>query len=157
MVTFKKLTDIGQSDTVVAMMNSLYREDPASYKEMDPSKFSNTIEHFISEPSSGSVILFISETKVVGYCLLVPYWSNEYGGNILFIDEIFVIPEYRGQGIATSFFTYLEQEKPFSAVSTALEVTKKNTRARILYSSLGFVPKENEMMLKSYFNVPPRK
>jgi hypothetical protein len=30
-----------------------------------------------------------------GYALLIPYWSNELGGTLLYVDEIFVIPEAR--------------------------------------------------------------
>lgn len=148
MISFRKLVDATNSYDVVEMMQGLYQEDPASYKGMDPENFALTIKHFLSEPSSGSIMLFISDTIIIGYAILVPYWSNEFGGNILFVDEIFVRPDRRGQGIAKRFFSYLEVQRPFGATACALEVTKRNSKARALYSSLGFIPRENELMIR---------
>ena len=150
MISFRKLADATNSDDVVEMMQGLYQEDPASYRGMDPANFALTIKHFLSEPSSGSIMLFVSGNLIIGYAILVPYWSNEFGGNIVFVDEIYLRPERRGQGIAKRFFRYVEEDRPFLAVACALEVTRRNSRARALYSSLGFCPRENELMIRVF-------
>ncbi len=150
MISFRKLTDTTNSAAVVEMMQCLYQEDPASYQGMSPANFALTVKHFLSEPTSGSIMLFISDDLIIGYAVLVPYWSNEFGGNILFVDEIFVRPKRRGQGIAKRFLKHVEEDRPFLAVACALEVTKRNSKARALYSSLGFCPRENELMIRVF-------
>jgi hypothetical protein len=44
---------------------------------------------------------------LLGYALLIPYWSNEFGGVLLFVDELFVLREVRNRGIGHSFFRFL--------------------------------------------------
>jgi GNAT superfamily N-acetyltransferase len=96
------------------------------------------IEYLISHPWVGQIVLFLEGTEVRGYALLVPYWSNEFGGTLLFVDELFVASRFRSRGIGRSFFKYLEQERPFQPVAFGLGVNPGNNRARRLYESLGF-------------------
>ena len=86
---------------------------------------------------------------VCGYALLIPYWSNEFGGTLLFVDELFVDEAHRGQGIARSFLTFLAGDRPYRAVALALEVSPRNERARALYESLGFHQRHHEMMTRT--------
>ena len=119
------------------MMRSLYEEDQAP-EQPDFSLFPKTVEHLVANPSAGQIVLFHEIEELVGYAVLIPYWSNEFGGNLLFIDEIFVAATYRNRGIAHRFFAYLEQERPFGAVALALEVSPGNGKANRLYEALGF-------------------
>lgn len=73
--------------------------------------------------------------------ILVFFWSNEYGGNIVIIDELFVKEEYRSQGIGTEFFSFAEKFNNKAAIQ--LETTPFNKRALDYYKRLGFVPDEN--------------
>ncbi len=126
------------------MMSRLYAEDPAQHP-INPRSFAKTLGFLLANPTRGRVILFKNHRLLVGYALLIPFWSNEFGGSLLFIDELFVLPEYRGQGIATRFFSGLKRRPPFKAIALALEVTRANRRARRLYQSFGFVRRTNEV------------
>ena len=81
-------------------------------------------------------------------CKECGYWSNEFGGNLLFVDELFVKPESRNRGIGRNFFEYINTERPFAGVVCALEVAPNNDRARRLYASLGFEPRSYTMMIR---------
>ena len=72
--------------------------------------------------------------------MLIAFWSNELGGNICGVDELFVVPEYRSQGFGKSFFEALAQGDlwPTPIVGMALGVTPDNVRGRRLYERLGF-------------------
>ena len=69
------------------------------------------------------------------------FWSNELGGEVCTIDELYVDPEHRGRGHATRL---LEELSARSApglegmVALALEVTPDNARARRFYERIGF-------------------
>jgi GNAT superfamily N-acetyltransferase len=136
-ITFSVMTDLRLRDQVAAMMRCLYEEDRGDF-EVDHSRFAAGVEHLVAHPSVGQIVLFADGGEVRGYALLVPYWSNEFGGILLFVDELFVLPEFRSQGIGRSFFGYLDRVRPFEPVAFGLGVNPGNARARRLYESLGF-------------------
>lgn len=137
-INFSVMTDLEHRDDVVMMMRDLYEEDRGDF-DVDPSRFASGVEHLIAHPSRGQIVLFSDGRAVRGYALLVPYWSNEFGGTLLFVDELFVVREFRSRGIGRSFFRYLEREQPFGPVALGLAVNPGNHRARRLYESLQFV------------------
>lgn len=131
---------------LIGMVGELYAEDP-SPQNPGVENTRRTFQEFEKHPEKGRIVIFESAGDTVGYSILVHFWSNEYGGNKVFIDEIFVLPPYRGQGIAAAFFDYLENAYPLPAVALELEVTPDNAAARRLYERLGFRPAKN-----AYFN-----
>lgn len=104
------------------------------------SKIRATVNEFALKPEKGRFVIFEINQIIVGYALLVFYWSMEYGGNFIFIDEIFVEQAHRNQGISSTFFQWLESEFRGKAVGFFLEVEPSNDRALTLYQRMGFVP-----------------
>jgi ribosomal protein S18 acetylase RimI-like enzyme len=141
------MTDRRHADQVVRLMHELYSND-APELGVDPAHFPATIDRLLLEPSRGRILLFMREGALAGYALLIPYWSNEFGGTVLLVDEILVEQAYRGQGIARSFFAFMTGERPFEAVALALEVSPKNDHARALYEALGFQDRSLRMMTR---------
>jgi ribosomal protein S18 acetylase RimI-like enzyme len=131
------MSDLKHQTALLAMMRALYTEDEAA-SPVDQSRFALNVELLVAQPFRGRVVLLIEDATICGYALLIPYWSNEFGGTLLYIDEMFVMPAARGRGIGRRFFRHLDDTRPFDAVALALEVSPSNTRARRLYESLGF-------------------
>jgi ribosomal protein S18 acetylase RimI-like enzyme len=125
------------------MIMSLYTEDN-SIVTMDKVKINKTIAALKSDPKKGSVLILQYHSKIIGYSILINYWSNEYGGNITNIDELYVLPEFRRKGIATAFFSRLFTRKINNSVVFQLEVTPKNKSALKLYQRIGFKPTRNK-------------
>ncbi len=60
---------------------------------------------------------------------LTKVWSNELGGDLVFIDELWVARERRSRGVGTALVEHgIATTK--GAVAFELEVTKTNARAR---------------------------
>jgi len=146
-LSFVTMTDREHSDQVLRMMRELYVSD-APDLQVDPAKFPATIERLLGEPSRGRIVLGMLDGTVVGYALLIPYWSNEFGGIVVLLDELLVEERHRGQGIARAFLSFLDEHRPFEAVAIALEVSQKNARARALYEGMGFTPRPLQMMTR---------
>ncbi len=122
---------------ICQMMICLYKEDPGP-KNMTKKKAFNTLNVLFKDPSRGTILVVESENIIVGYAILINFWSNEFGGNIINIDELYIIREFRSQGIATRLINLLAKSGFASAVNIQLEVTPGNNRARKLYERLGF-------------------
>ena len=128
------------------MSLSLYREDPG--ERIDAQQVRRTLVMFRDEPTRGRAVVAELGRAVIGYALLVSFWSNEYGGEICVIDELYVAPANRSQGIATKLISSIEPDRslwPRCPVAIALEVTPGNSQARALYERLGFRSKNQTL------------
>jgi GNAT superfamily N-acetyltransferase len=120
------------------MCLSLYREDPG-VASVDAEQVRETLAVFQREPARGrAVVAEMPGERVAGYALLVPFWSNEQGGAICEVDELYVRPERRGEGIGSALFGAIDAGRFGAFAGTALGVTTGNARARRLYERLGF-------------------
>ena len=88
--------------------------------------------------SEDYVLGFILECdgEPAGYALLLKGYSQEPGGVVVWIDELYVRPEYRSRGLGTEFFNFVFENYP--AARYRLEIEPENVRARALYEKLGF-------------------
>lgn len=67
----------------------LYKEDLVD-EQITDEKISKTIRELDNNPRRGKIIIFEKASIVIGYVILIFYWSNEFGGDILQIDELYV-------------------------------------------------------------------
>lgn len=88
------------------------------------------------------------DREIVGYSLFWLYWSNEIGGLMCFIDEIYVKAEYRGQRLGTEYLEFLKGVYKDLVVGFRLEVSMKNNRATKLYERLGFESLNYDQMIR---------
>lgn len=78
------------------------------------------------------------EGNKAGYALLAKTFSQEAGGMVLWIDELYVMPEYRCCGLGHEFFCYLKSNLCDHVKRIRLEVEDTNKKAISLYRSMGF-------------------
>lgn len=130
---------------VVGCIKNFYKEYSGTiFMDHD---IENTIESLFNHSDRGTIIVFENDNVIIGYSLLINFWSNEYKGNILYIDEIYVLPEYRSQGIGSRFVKYIINSKFNNYVALHLEVSPQNKKAKKLYEQLGFKPYQNEVLI----------
>jgi ribosomal protein S18 acetylase RimI-like enzyme len=137
-----------EDERVVTMCMALYEEDPATV-EVGPEQVRRTLETLRREPFRGCVVVLDEGGPLHGYALLISYWSNELGGEICQVDELYVAPESRGRGQASELVESLVRgDGPWPRVPAALqlEVSPSNGLARTLYERLGFEPLRNLSM-----------
>jgi GNAT superfamily N-acetyltransferase len=134
-----RLAQPSDSDALVEMCAQLYREDPGP-APVPAEQMHATLVALRREPWRGRAVVLEVRERLSGYALLIPFWSNELGGEVCEVDELFIVPERRNQGYGTSLFAAIARGDlwPTSAVAIALGVTPDNARARRLYERLGF-------------------
>lgn len=144
MVNFKDYTEC-HYHVLLEMIHALYNEDPEG-EPIDEVKISKTINEFRKNPQKLTIKMFMLNDEVIGYAILVYYWSNEYGGNILSVDELYIKEGYRNKGIGTSFLNTIAERKDIVALQ--IETTPSNEKAFIYYKGLGFTPSKNNHLIK---------
>lgn len=134
-------------DTLYAMIFHFYEEYDPSHL-ISKESINDTIIHLTNHPENGSIqSIYDKENALVGYTILIKYWSNEYQGYLLFIDELYIIPSKRSLGYGKAAIALIEHA--FHDIKgLALEVSPTNTRAQSLYQTLGFEPNKNKTFIK---------
>ena len=136
-----RLATASDDEAIVSMCMALNAEDPG-LNPVQPQQVRRTLAKLREEPNRGRAVVCDVESRTVGYALLISFWSNELGGEICNIDELFVAPLYRGRGLATALLEELADKEqsvwPIRPAALTLEVTSQNERARALYERLGF-------------------
>ncbi|MBW4510660.1 MAG: GNAT family N-acetyltransferase [Scytonematopsis contorta HA4267-MV1] len=131
-----------------AMIFGLY--DDMKGEPMSAAKIANTVKKLTESQNRGCIYIFENQDDITGYAILIYFWSNEYGGEILNIDELFIKKEYRRQGIAREFFQFLENEFKNKVVAFALETTQENHTAYKFYRQSGFEEYRNTVLFKQF-------
>jgi ribosomal protein S18 acetylase RimI-like enzyme len=124
---------------VVEMCVRLYEEDPGLVP-VPPENMIATLRTLRQEPFRGRAVVLDMQEQISGYALLMVFWSNELGGEICEVDELFVAADHRNQGHGTALFNAIAQGDLWPAPVTAivLGTTPDNVPARRLYERLGF-------------------
>ncbi len=143
-ITYKPFNDKYLPE-LITMVHALYLADGEPEKMTDD-KINHTVAFLCAHPGHGEILLFYSESEVVGYAILINYWSNEFGGNVLYIDELFIKEAFQNQRVGTDFIRHLIRSRYNNCKALSLEVVCMNDRAFELYKRLGFQPSPNRTL-----------
>ena len=93
--------------------------------------------------------MLVCDGNNVGYCVTMKTYSVEAGGITIWIDELFVLEEYRSKGLGRELFKYIEENGDKKLRRIRLEVELENGRAISLYKKMGFEPAPYDGMCKT--------
>jgi ribosomal protein S18 acetylase RimI-like enzyme len=135
----------GDLETLVALMRDFYRQDGDPFAEKESRA---AFAALIAEPSWGRVWLAEHETIVVGYAVLTFGFSMEFRGRDAFIDDLYVVPSHRSQGIGRALIAACERScRDLGIRAVHLELRPTNPAAS-LYRRLGFRDHQHHLMTK---------
>src|SRR5579862_851219 len=96
-----RMAQPADDQTIIEMCLQFYSEDPG-LEPVTAEHMRRTLETLRREPSRGRAVVLEVDGQTVGYSLLIAFWSNEFGGDVCEIDELFVAPSHRGVGHGTA-------------------------------------------------------
>jgi GNAT superfamily N-acetyltransferase len=108
------------------------------------------LTHFLTNESLGQAWFILQADEAIGYIVLTLGYSLEYRGNNAFIDEFYIRPQYRGQGIGTQTLAFAEQAcKVLGVRAIHLEADFKNLNAQRLYRRVDYQGHNRFLMTKN--------
>lgn len=119
-------------------MAKAFFESEAVLSPIPAENIEKTFDLLMEGSPFASAYIFEEKGKAVGYALLAHTWSQEAGGEVVWIEEIYLLPKARSKGYGKEFFLFLENDLKKSAKRFRMDVEKENERAIALYRSLGF-------------------
>ncbi len=125
------------TDEVFKMMCDFY-SSPAIVHKASESVLKKDIEDCVGDLPFVEGFVFENDGSIAGYSMIAKSYSTEFGGQCLWIEDLYIRPQFRGLGIGTKFFSYIEEFYKNDAVRFRLEVEKDNSRAIEVYKKCGY-------------------
>lgn len=137
-----------EKDLLFAMAEDFYSpEVGACLHGLNREHMENTFALCITENPYARMLMIEEAGQVIGFCLLSFTWSNEVGGMVVLVEEVYFRGEARGKGYGKQLMGWLEEEYP-KARRFRLEATHGNVAAIGLYQKMGYENLDYLQMVK---------
>ena len=125
----------GDKQDVLCMMEEFYKSEAVATNgsfEIFECDFENCVK--TSPYLEGFIFEF--EDTILGYAMIAKSFSTEFGKPCIWLEDLYLKPAYRGNGIISRFITYVKDMYPDTIFK--LEVERENLHACHVYKKQGF-------------------
>ena len=135
-LTFRPITAADETD-FYTMAEEFYHSDavlhpiPAEYHRRAFSEMMRSGQYL-------SGYIFTDGDNTAGFAVTNRMMQHEAGGVMVWVEDLYIRPAYRGQGLGSRFQAWLEEQLRGDAVMLRLETEPENERAQELYYRLGY-------------------
>jgi GNAT superfamily N-acetyltransferase len=132
--------------SVHAFSSELYRHEDLPAHDADRDR---AIAELAAHPEFGGAWVILADGEVAGYVVLTACYSLEFHGRFGLLDELYIDPQWRGQGLGTAALAFVDgqcRSRGWKAVR--LEVVHANCRAHELYRRDGYHIEGRHLMTK---------
>ena len=144
----RKMTE-NDKELYISMAEEFYNSD-AVLHPIPRDHFEKTANEALRSDEYAEIYLLEYEGETAGYGLTARTFSQEAGGQVLWIEELYIRKEFRSKGLGREFFSSLEDKNRGEIVRLRLEVEADNTRAISLYERLGYEVLDYVQMVKDF-------
>ena len=119
------------------LVDEFYHSDGV-HKPIPRSHYQRTFKYIMENRNLANAFLLYSNSDLAGYGQISFAYSNEAGGFVLWIEEVYIRQDFQGQGLGSYFINYILTEYQNKVRRIRLEVEPENIGAKGLYERLGF-------------------
>ena len=120
---------------VLCMMRDFYTSD-AVWSNGSDEIFGADIDSCLSDCPFLEGYVFEEEHGLQGYAMVAKSFSTEFGKPCIWLEDIYVMPEFRDRGIGSAFMSHIQNK--YEDAIFRLEVEPENERAVHVYEKCGF-------------------
>ncbi len=133
-------------ETLIEFMRRYYAFDGHGF---DDEKARMALTKLLRDPNLGRVWLIFDGAEPVGYVVIRFGYSLEWLVRDAFVDEFFLLPDYRGRGWGRATMAFVEDAaRALNVRALHLEVVRQNAAALQIYGKLGFKERQSTLMSK---------
>ena len=115
----------------------------------DEEKARVALTTLLRDASLGCVWVILDGKAAVGYVVVAFSYSLEWLGRDAFVDEFFLLEEYRGRGWGRTTMGFVEDAaRSLNVRALHLEVVRQNAAALQVYRKLGYKDRESTFLSK---------
>lgn len=107
--------------------------------DLDPDTVENGVMSVFQDSHKGRYLVSVKDENIIASLLLTYEWSDWRSSVVLWIQSVYVLPEFRGKGVFRMLYDYViniaKEDENVSGVR--LYVDKTNTNAIKIYTALG--------------------
>ncbi len=95
--------------------------------------------HVFRDSSKGKYLVAVDNERIVGSLLMTYEWSDWRNTTVVWVQSVYVLPEYRKQGVFSMLYATVKQlvEDDDTFAGIRLYVDKSNTAAQKVYQKSG--------------------
>lgn len=134
MPTIRKI-EREEKQEVINMMRTFYATPFVSTNGSEEI-FDANLEACINNSPYLEGYVLVENGEILGYGMLAKSFSTEFGKPCIWVEDLYIKDEYRGGGIGSSFFKFIEELYPDCLFR--LEVEAENKRALNVYKKMGY-------------------
>ncbi len=124
-------------DRVMEMMEVFYASD-ALLIHPGRDVLRRTLSDCVGDCPFLEGFVFESEGQTAGYAMTALSYSTEAGGLCVWVEDLYLRPQFRGQGAGSDFLAMLRQHYRGRAARLRLEAEPDNQKAIGVYRRAGF-------------------
>lgn len=136
--------------SVFLQMAAEFYQTPAVLHPVDPACAARTFDALMAHTPYADGFRISPDNapeEAAGYVLTARTWSNEIGGEVVWIEELYLRPQFRRMGLGQEAFAFLHRHYA-QARRFRLEVTAENHDAIRLYERLGYTSLNYRQMVR---------
>lgn len=143
-----RLATLADLDHVLFLQRDFYTEEgyPFAGEHMQAA-----LAMLLADSSLGQVWVAEDDHRVVAYAVLTLGYSLEHHGRDAFVDELYVVSSYRGQGLGRAALALMDGYCREHGIHVLLlEVEHVNEDAHALYRRAGFAAGTRHLLQKHF-------
>ena len=124
-------------DAVLSMMREFYAS-PALIGCPEESIRVRDFEDCVGDCPFVHGYMLLRGGETAGYAMTAESYSTEAGGRCLWVEDLYLLPEHRGQGLGSAFFDALREQTRGVYARYRLEAERENEKALRTYGRAGY-------------------
>jgi GNAT superfamily N-acetyltransferase len=123
------------------------------HRQLDADTVTKGIQAMADNPQLGFYLgAYSTDNQLVGMCAVTYEWSDWRNGRFWWIQSVYVLPQYRAQGVFKTLYNHIESmaKEDSACCGIRLYMEKDNHRARQVYQKLGLRTTEYDLLEKDF-------